>query len=92
MDVGGLERDIVSCLARSSAARLVDVMYLKKYGADASPFGVTDNELADALGRLKQSGVKMIDIQEPKERPGSNTSKLSRFRTLARAYGAWNTR
>jgi hypothetical protein len=79
MDLGGLERDIISCLARSSAARLVDVMYLKKYGEDVSPLGVTDDEMTHSLKLLKQSGVKVIDVSDqkgvpngPAYRPGSS--------------------
>lgn len=62
MDLGGLERDILACLARSSSAHLVDVMYLKAYGEDASPFGVTDNELKESVRLLKEAGMKIMPV------------------------------
>jgi len=63
MDLGGLERDMLSCLARSSASRLVDVMYIKNYGPDASPMGETEDEMKDTLELLKISGVKIMPIK-----------------------------
>lgn len=63
MDLGGIERDLLSCLARSSAAHLVDAVYLKRYGVDASPFGVTDDEVETALGLLKKAGVKIMYME-----------------------------
>jgi hypothetical protein len=63
MDLGGIERDILSCLARSSSARLLDVMYLEVGGQDGSPMGVTDDEMQDSLKILKESGVKIMPIK-----------------------------
>lgn len=52
--------EVIPCLARSSAARLVDVLYLGRFEKGASPSGLTVQQAEQAVYRLKQMGVRVV--------------------------------
>lgn len=62
LDLGGAEWDILPCLARSPAARLVDVIYIRdqKLSRSLGSFGTIISELQPTLDRLQQFGVRVI--------------------------------
>jgi hypothetical protein len=61
IDVGGAEWDVLPCLARSSAARLVDVMYVHSYDPQMGSFGTLKKETGPVLQRLHQLGIKVME-------------------------------
>lgn len=61
LDVGGSEWDMLPCLARSSAARLVDILYIRKYSPRDGFFGTTEDEVPGTLDQLRSLGVKIIE-------------------------------
>lgn len=60
MDIGGGEWDILPCLARSSAARIVDLLYLKEYSPQQGSFGTSEHEVQPTLERLQQFGITVV--------------------------------
>lgn len=61
-DAGGNEWDILPCLARSSAARLVDVMYLRSSDPQKGSFGTLKKETKSVLQTLRQSGINVVEV------------------------------
>jgi len=62
LDLGGSEWDLVPCLARSSAARHIDRLYIRKLGTTPhrGSFGTSKEEAEQALFRLKQMGIQLF--------------------------------
>jgi len=60
MDIGGTQWDILPCLARSTTARLIDVIYFKDVDEKASSFGTIASEKRPTLERLQQFGIKVM--------------------------------
>lgn len=57
MDIEGAEWDILPCLANSSAAKLIDALYVEKHPKQWSLLGVEDATYEAALFKLRQKGV-----------------------------------
>merc|ERR1719272_1506642 len=62
MDIGGSEWDILPCLARSSAARHIDDLYLRAYDPKQGSLGTSKDEVQPTLSRLKQFGLHINQI------------------------------
>jgi len=66
MDIEGAEYDIVPCLAKSPAARLIDNFYVEQHWHKTN--GIADNSLEDwaqALNELRAAGVNVPDYSSP---------------------------
>jgi len=71
MDVEGAEWDILPCLAKSPAVRLIDTLYLenhcdgKKWCPSTGQAGNTWDDWNTALASIKQAGVHVPDYWSP---------------------------
>lgn len=57
MDIEGSEWDILPCLAKSPAAKLIDALYVEKHPREWSLLGVDDSTYENAMFVLQQNGV-----------------------------------
>lgn len=65
LDVEGAEYDILPCLAKSSAASLVDVVYVEVHQPSLSLTGTTPAAFEASLVALKAKGVDIPDYSSP---------------------------
>lgn len=57
MDIEGSEYDVLPCTASSSAASLIDRLYLEQHAASWGMAGTTPQQMEDAKNKLRQAGV-----------------------------------
>jgi len=65
MDIEGSEHDIMPCLAKSEAAKLIDAVYVEKHPVQWSLAGATQNALAGSLLSLQAAGVYAPEYDSP---------------------------
>jgi FkbM family methyltransferase len=65
MDIEGSEHDIVPCLVQSSAAKLIDALYVEKHPQEWSTSDGDRGTLQSALSILQQSGTTVPEYDSP---------------------------
>jgi FkbM family methyltransferase len=65
MDIEGAEHDILPCLAKSSAAGLIDVLFVEKHPVEWSLASAPVSALSDALFALRDLGVATPEYDSP---------------------------
>lgn len=65
MDIEGSEHDIMPCLAKSEAAKLIDAVYVETHPVEWSLAGATEGALQDSISSLQASGVYVPDYNSP---------------------------